>query len=111
MNAALGSAAVIAVAMVLLWMLSLAVRNASIVDIFWGPGFALVAWTSWLVTPHPPPGSLLLVVLTTVWGARLGVYLAMRNLGKGEDARYQSIRRRVGPRFPLLSLLIVFGLQ
>ena len=30
--------------MALLWLVSLALKNSSIVDIFWGPGFALAAW-------------------------------------------------------------------
>ena len=33
-------------AMVLLWLVSLAIRNASIVDAFWGSGFALIAIVS-----------------------------------------------------------------
>ena len=32
--------AVIAGAMLLLWLISIPIRNASIVDIFWGPAFA-----------------------------------------------------------------------
>ena len=30
----------------LLWLLSVAIRDASIVDIFWGPAFAILAWSS-----------------------------------------------------------------
>ena len=53
---------------------------------------------------------LVLALLTTAWGLRLSVHLARRNLGHGEDFRYQSMRRRC-PRFELTSLVIVFGLQ
>ncbi|MGI9602175.1 MAG: DUF1295 domain-containing protein, partial [Acidimicrobiales bacterium] len=38
-------------------------------------------------------------------------YLLWRNAGKGEDFRYQSMRRRQGPNFPLRSLITVFALQ
>jgi steroid 5-alpha reductase family enzyme len=31
--------------MLLLWVVSLAVRNSSIVDIFWGTGFVILTWT------------------------------------------------------------------
>ena len=54
---------------------------------------------------------MLVAVLTTLWGLRLAGYLASRNLGKGEDYRYQAMRRRLGARFPLVSLFTVFGLQ
>jgi len=40
------AAAVVVGAMVLLWLVSLAARDASIVDIFWGPGFVAVAWAA-----------------------------------------------------------------
>ena len=57
------------------------------------------------------PRRWLLTGLTTVWGLRLSVYLAMRNLGKKEDYRYQEMRRRQGERFAIASLWTVFGLQ
>ena len=34
-------------AMFALWLLSLRLRDASIVDIWWGPGFAAIALLSW----------------------------------------------------------------
>jgi steroid 5-alpha reductase family enzyme len=47
----------------------------------------------------------------TVWGLRLTLYLSIRNLGKGEDYRYQAMRRRWGRNFPFISLGTVFLLQ
>lgn len=107
----LASAAAIAALMLLAWLVSLAVRDASIVDIVWGLGFALVAWVSFAVADGSDTRRVLVVVLTTLWGLRLAGYLAWRNLGKGEDYRYQAMRRRHGARFPLVSLVTVFGLQ
>jgi len=46
-----------------------------------------------------------------VWGLRLGGYLFWRNHGKGEDFRYRAMRKHWGPRFPIISLVTVFGLQ
>jgi steroid 5-alpha reductase family enzyme len=105
-----GALAIVAL-MVAAWVLSLALRDASIVDIVWGLGFVLVAWVSFAVADGSGARRALVVVLTTVWGLRLAAYLAWRNLGKGEDYRYQAMRRRHGARFPLVSLLTVFGLQ
>jgi len=106
-------AAIILGAMFALWLASLRLRDASIVDIFWGFGFVVVAWTGFALAGHEGPGPrpLLLTALVTVWGLRLTVYLAWRNLGKGEDHRYQAMRERFGPRFGLISLPLVFLLQ
>jgi steroid 5-alpha reductase family enzyme len=95
-----------------LWLISLAIRNVSIVDIFWGPGFAIVAWTiAWQRGWSLAPAQWLLVGLVTTWALRLGLHLARRNLGKGEDYRYAAMRTRAGPRFASTSLVGVFGLQ
>lgn len=95
-------------AMLLLWLLSLVLRDASIVDIWWGPGFVLLAAASYALVPT---GDILVVALVAAWGLRLGAYLFWRNAGHGEDPRYQAMRRHHGARFPLVSLATVFGLQ
>ena len=103
--------AVIFAAMLALWALSVALGDASIVDIWWGPGFAVVAVASHRMAA---PGNTLITALTVVWGLRLGIYLLVRNAGKGEDPRYQAMRRyheQHGRSFALVSLLTVFGLQ
>ena len=105
------SALAIGAAMFALWLLSLALRNASIVDIWWGPGIALGACVAWLTAGSSHPRSLLLVALAALWALRLGGYLWWRNGGHGEDPRYQAMRRHWGPRFPWISLATVFALQ
>jgi steroid 5-alpha reductase family enzyme len=98
--------------MVAVWALSLALRNASIADIYWGLGFAVVAWVGWWTGTGGDPGRRLLsTTLVTLWGARLGGYLLWRSWGAEEDPRYQAMRRHHGARFPLVSLATVFGLQ
>jgi steroid 5-alpha reductase family enzyme len=97
--------------MLVLWFVSLALKNASIVDIFWGVGFVIIGWVSYLAVGSMSPRSLLISVLTSLWGLRLAMYLAWRNAGKGEDHRYRALRERGGSRFPLVSLFTVFWLQ
>lgn len=97
-------------AMFVMWLVSLAVKDSSIVDIFWGPGFVIVAWVVALQVGWSPRGALT-VGLVTAWGLRLAAYLAWRNLGKGEDPRYQAMRRARGPSWWWKSLFIVFVLQ
>jgi steroid 5-alpha reductase family enzyme len=102
---------VIVVVMTSVWILSTVIRDASIVDIVWGAGFVVVAWSSWITSDADGLAALAVRVCVTVWGLRLAGYLAWRNLGKGEDFRYQAMRRKYGARFPLISFVTVFLLQ
>ena len=106
-----GSALAIACMMLLVWLISLKMRDASIVDIAWGSGFVVVAWVSFWLSEGEPTRSLILTLLTTIWGLRLAFYLAKRNLGHGEDFRYQSMRRKHGEKFAIVSLYSVFAVQ
>lgn len=105
------SAGVIVVLMIATWLISVALKDASIVDIIWGFGFVLVAWASFLAGDGYDARKWLITLLASAWGLRLSVYLFLRNKGKGEDYRYRAMRRRWGPRFPIISLVTVFGLQ
>ncbi len=105
------SAIAIAVVMVGTWVVSVAVKNASIVDIVWGFGFVLVAWVVRLTVDGDAARQWLLTAMVTVWGLRLAGYLFWRNHGRGEDFRYRAMRKRWGPRFWLISLVTVFVLQ
>ena len=70
------------------------VHNQSIVDIFWGPGFVLVAAVSFLASRHAGGDEvrrLVVLVLTAMWGLRLGLHIGVRNVGHGEDPRYVAI--------------------
>lgn len=104
------NASVIALMMATIWLASVALRDVSIVDMFWGIGFVLVATVSF-VTLGMPQSGWWLVVPTSLWGMRLSAYLTWRNWGKPEDHRYQAMREKYGDRFWWLSGLIVFGLQ
>jgi len=94
-----------------LWAVSLALRDASIVDVFWGSGFVVVAWVAYALADGSRDRSLLLTLLVSVWGLRLTAHLAHRNLGKGEDRRYAEMRGHHGDAWPLRSLFVVFWLQ
>jgi steroid 5-alpha reductase family enzyme len=111
-GSAMGTAALaVAVLMAATWILSLALRNASIVDVAWGLGFVIVAWAVRLTEDGDASRQNLLVFLVSIWGLRLAGYLFWRNHGKGEDFRYRAMRKHWGSRFPLVSLLTVFTLQ
>lgn len=101
------------IALTLLWLLSVYLKNASIVDPFWGTGFVILAWVYFSRTEAGLDNRKVLVtILATVWGLRLSIYLLWRNWGKGEDYRYQQFRQKYGPeRYWWFSFFQVFLLQ
>ena len=106
------AAIAIVVLMLTTWGISIAISNASIVDIVWGLGFVLVAWVVRLATDQGDDArQWLLVAMTTVWGLRLAIHLFIRNHGNGEDFRYRAMRKHYGTRFGIISLVTVFALQ
>jgi steroid 5-alpha reductase family enzyme len=99
------------VAFTLLWGLSLRLRDASIADPFWGPGFVLVAVAYVWAGGGTGSRGLMLLTLVGLWAARLGLHLLVRNRSHGEDPRYAAMRDRHGKSFPARSLVVVFWLQ
>lgn len=100
----------LAACLVALWLLSLRLRDSSIIDLFWGPAFSVIAWPLALAAGLTPRAALV-AALVSGWGLRLGAYLAWRNLGHGEDKRYTAMRARHGAAWWWRSLFLVFGLQ
>ncbi|OJG98139.1 hypothetical protein RV18_GL003456 [Enterococcus termitis] len=87
-------------------------KNNSIVDLAWGIGFVIVGWTGYLIMPAKTRVSTIIVLLVTIWGVRLFIHLAKRNIGKPEDYRYVNMRKRWGTHFAKLkAYLNVFVLQ
>ncbi|UCH87099.1 MAG: DUF1295 domain-containing protein [Dehalococcoidia bacterium] len=97
--------------MVAVWLLSLVARNASIVDIFWGLGFVLLAVVYFVATDGFVGRKALITTLVSIWGLRLALYVLWRNWGRGEDYRYQKWRQEAGEKFWWTSLFQVFLLQ
>jgi len=94
-----------------LWLVSVAMKNVSIVDPFWGLGFVFLAWF-YRYLHH---GAFLpeaeetddrsgfqlkrgtwVTLLASLWGLRLFFHLLNRNWGEPEDSRYQTFRRLFG---------------
>jgi steroid 5-alpha reductase family enzyme len=108
----IGGLAVAVASFVLLWMISVALENASIVDIYWGPGFVVIGVFYLLTSPEGPhPRGLLAVALAAIWGFRLALHIGIRNAGAGEDFRYRKWRDEAGASFWWISLFKVFLLQ
>lgn len=87
-------------------------KNNSIVDSFWGPGFFLVALYTFLVSENKGLRAIIVSLLVTIWSFRLFTHITIRNWNKPEDYRYINMRKRWGTSFPRLkAFLNVFVLQ
>ena len=92
------------------WLVSLKKNNVTHVDIMWSLFFVLN--TLYFFTAFTPSlRTALILFLVLLWGLRLSVYLAIRNWGKPEDARYLKIRQNNEPNFRFKSIYIIFGFQ
>lgn len=96
----------------ILWVISIIIKNASIVDLFWGFGFVVANISYFLISGDIYLRKLILLILVTIWGLRLSIYLSWRNIGKGEDFRYQTFRKKYGDKnYWWISFFQVFLLQ
>ncbi len=83
--------------MILVWLVSIRIHNASYVDVGWALGIAGTAVAYALLADGSTLHRVLVAGLGTIWGVRLGTYLLARLAGKEEDGRYQELRRRWAP--------------
>ncbi len=105
------NAAVVLALMTALWIVSVRLRDASIVDPFWSMAFLLVAANTALRTGLTP-GKALFLAAVGAWALRLFLHLLLRSLGKPEDPRYAAFRARFGAeRYWWFSFFQVFLLQ
>lgn len=108
----LQAALLIWILVTLLWIWSIFIKNVSIVDLFWGFGFVVINAFYVLMSGELNARKILILVLVSIWGLRLAIYLAIRNIGKGEDFRYKEFRRTYGEeRYWWFSYFQTFLLQ
>jgi steroid 5-alpha reductase family enzyme len=98
--------------MTMLWIVSVMLKNASIVDPFWALGFVVVAVYYYFNSSGNSLRKEVVLALACLWGLRLFIYLAWRNYGKPEDYRYAQFRKDYGAhRYWWVSFFQVFLLQ
>ena len=98
--------------MTVLWLISIPLKNVSIVDIFWGIGFLTANSVYFFLSDEIYTRKWLIFALVTIWSLRLSGYLFFRNYGKAEDFSYQEFRRHYGAnRYWWFSFFQVFLLQ
>lgn len=96
--------------MTLVFVLAQIVKDNSIVDIFWGLGFILIAVYSFFQDTEPDLRKWIVTFLILLWGLRLSIHVFLRNRGRGEDFRYKHWRD-TWKFFILRSYLQIFFLQ
>lgn len=102
------------VSVTLLWLLSLQIKDASIIDSFWGPGYLVQALVYFFMIDADKgleARQLIVLGVVALWSLRLGGYILWRNWGHGEDYRYQRWREKNGSRWWWQSYFQVFILQ
>ena len=96
--------------MFIMWMISVRIKDASIVDRVWGLTFLIQMGYYTYASPFSWRASIVLA-LVAIWSLRLSWHIQSRNQNHGEDFRYQALRKRTGPNFWIISLFSVFLLQ
>ncbi|MFQ5547092.1 MAG: DUF1295 domain-containing protein [Woeseia sp.] len=100
-------------AVLVLWLVSIPLRDASIIDMFFAAIVFAIAAVSYALGNGAPIRKQLVLALIGVWAARLTFHLIKRNWGHGEDPRYTKLRSWTTDErsFVWLSLRKVFLLQ
>jgi steroid 5-alpha reductase family enzyme len=106
----------ILIAMIIaLWAYAVRIRDVSFIDAFWAIGMVILAWTSWAQIDGQGRRADVILVLTSIWGLRLGWHLFARWRSHGEDPRYANIIGGLietkGWSWPKTALLAVFLTQ
>lgn len=93
---------IVSAMMAVLWLVQRVRNDAGVVDVGWCGGLALLSLFFGLTSDGFAPRRYLVMILGFVWAARLTLYILFnRVLGKEEDGRYQSLRRKYGERAQL----------
>ncbi len=94
-----------------LYVLATIIKNWSIIDIAWGPGFVLISILALIRTNNFNLYTWTITFLVLLWALRLAYHIGFRNIGKGEDFRYANWRKKWQPYPEIQGYFRVFILQ
>ncbi|MFW9784656.1 MAG: DUF1295 domain-containing protein [Candidatus Heimdallarchaeota archaeon] len=90
-------------------------KNNGLMDIFYGPGYFVVALSSlilyYFINLSFNIRQVIVTILVFIWALRLATYVFIRNRGKPEDYRYQAMRKRWKTNIVLKSFIRVYIFQ
>ena len=94
--------------MSLAYLLSVLLRNAGIVDVFWGAGFGLIALVSCLILTSQNTSMLVLAGMLILASVRLTWHIGQRFVNEypKEDARYTAFRKHISTNPELMTFLV-----
>jgi steroid 5-alpha reductase family enzyme len=86
-------------AMAVVWLVAMRIRNAGIVDVAWAASFSLLAFFFAATGPGAIHRRLLIGGMMLLWSARLAfhLYRRVRRLHPAEDSRYEQLRKEWAP--------------
>lgn len=109
------NAAILAAAMLALWLYCVSIRDVSVIDSFWPLGMVILAVSTFFMLEETGAHSVAIAGLTSIWGLRLSIHLFTRWRAHGVDPRYAAILGRLmdkkGWSFAKASFLQVFLMQ
>lgn len=83
-----------------------------LLDVLWGAAFVFVAVLSYIISENKTLTGLIVTILVTIWGTRLTLHLAKRNIGAKEDYRYADYRKKYkGKNFDLYFFFRMYLVQ
>ncbi len=98
-------------AITIIWIVGLFQGNHSLIDGYYGFGFAIPVWIAYVSSGAASATAAVLLVITSLHGCRLGFYLTKRWWGyrrtAGGDQRYLGFRQKYARGYWWKSLLIV----
>lgn len=98
--------------MTFVYLISLKIKDVSIIDVFWGLGFVLLARVLLSFNDSAFTLQYLVAVMVTIWGARLALHIGLRKMSdRKEDWRYARWRKDWGKNFWWMSYFRIFILQ
>jgi len=93
------------------FFVSLAAKRNDVIDIAWGLGFVVVAFTGLIKNHNHSFTASFVTLLILIWGLRLSWHIGRRNIRKSEDFRYKTWRSLWGKWFEIRSYFQIFILQ
>ncbi len=99
----------------ILWLVSIKLKDVSFIDSVWAFTVIFLAAMSYYQTTGSQIRKEILLIISSIWGIRLGGFLLWRWLEYGPDRRYEAILARAAKdknwSFAKASLVLVFAVQ
>jgi steroid 5-alpha reductase family enzyme len=90
--------AVVLAAVTIVYGIAIVQKDNSVMDIAYGPTFAISAWVTIALVQPLSPLPYLVAGLMSLWALRLGIRIFRKNYKKPEDARYAAWRTQLQMR-------------